>query len=72
MTYLAVVQSDFSPNKIHTASKTITTPAGGLLNPFTCAISFLFIVFKASSASFRAGRATANYASASFLIISIS
>jgi hypothetical protein len=43
---------------MQTASNTITTPAGGLINPFIYAISALLIVFNASSASFNAGIAT--------------
>jgi hypothetical protein len=40
---------------MQTASKTITTAAGGLAKPLIYVISFLFSFFKASAAAFKAG-----------------
>lgn len=59
-TTFADPQSIFSPNKILTASITITTADGGLGKLLIKVISFLLIVFKACSASLKAGKAMSN------------
>lgn len=47
ITFLAPYQSLFSPSKIQTASRTITTAGGGLAKPLISVISFLLSFFKA-------------------------
>jgi len=54
--------SGATPFKTHTAPITTLTPIGGLFIDFTIPISLGLIVFKASLAASRAGRATANSA----------
>jgi hypothetical protein len=57
---LAPYQSLFSPSKIQTPSKTITTAGGGLAKPLIYVISFLLSFFKAYAAAFKAGIALLN------------
>ena len=55
--FFAPSQSLLSPNKIHTAYKTIWTAGGGWAKLLISVISFLFNFFKAYAAAFKAGRA---------------
>jgi hypothetical protein len=55
ITFFAPYQSLFYPNKMQTASNTITTASGGLANPLISVISFLFNFLSASAAARRAG-----------------
>lgn len=72
ITFFAPYQSLFSPNKIHTPYKTITTAGGGFAKPLISVISFLLSFFNASAAALRAGIAFANYVWASSVINLIS
>lgn len=55
----------FYPSSTQTASITIWTAGGGLVNPLISVISFLLSLFNASAAAYKAGNALLSYVLAS-------